>query len=145
EAALGSADGWTLELDPDDPDRQTLLFAYPGSSGYGLDYGGNYGGADEAGYIKPRVKLEFGARGETEPSGDRAIRPYVAEDFPDEFADPLTSVPTLAVERSYWEKVTILHALFHSGRLRDGLSRHYYDVLMLDDAGVTQEALDRPE
>lgn len=144
-AALGSDKGWTLELDPDDPDRQSLLFVYPKASGYGLDYGGNYGGADEGGYIKPRVKLEFGARGEAEPSEPRAIRPYLADDFPDEFADPLTDVPTLAVERTYWEKVTILHVLFHNGKLRDGLSRHYYDVLMLDDAGVTARALDRLE
>lgn len=144
-AALGSDKGWSLELDPDDPDRQSLLFVYPRTSGYGLDYGRNYGGADEGGYIKPRVKLEFGARGEAEPSETKAIRPYVADDFPDEFADPLTDVPTLAVERTYWEKVTILHALFHNGKLRDGLSRHYYDVLMLDNAGVTARALDRSE
>lgn len=144
-AALGSDKGWTLALDPDDPDRQTLLFVYPKASGYGLDYGRDYGGAEEDGYIKPRVKLEFGARGEAEPFEQKTVRPYVADDFPDEFADPLTEVPTLAVERTYWEKVTILHALFHNGKLRDGLSRHYYDVLMLDDAGITARALDRPD
>jgi hypothetical protein len=143
EAALGSADGWKLEIDPDDADRQTLLFLYPRTSGFGLNYGNDYGGADGGGYIKPRVKLEFGARGETEPSEPRPIRPYLADDFPDEFKEPVTEVATLAVERTYWEKVTILHALNHNGKLREGMSRHYHDVLMLDQAGVTQQALAR--
>ena len=145
EAALGTADGWSLALDPDDKDQQTLLFVYPRTSGYGLAYGENYGGADESGYIKPRIKLEFGARGDTEPFEFRAISPYLAEDFPEELPDASTEVPTLAVARTFWEKVTILHAIHHNGKLREGMSRHYYDVLMLDQAGVTAEALARIE
>lgn len=145
EAALGTSEGWNLSLDPDDKDQQTVLFVYPRSSGYGFAYGQNYGGGDESGYIKPRIKLEFGARGDTEPFAMRPIIPYLAEDFPDELPDPATDVPTLAVERTFWEKVTILHALHHNAKLRDGLSRHYYDVLMLDGAAVTAEALARPE
>lgn len=144
-AALGTSEGWHLSLDPDDKDQQTVLFVYPRTSGYGLAYGQNYGGGDEGGYIKPRIKLEFGARGDTEPFAMRPIIPYLAEDFPDELPDPATDVPTLAVERTFWEKVTILHALHHNAKLRDGLSRHYYDVLMLDGAAVTAAALARPE
>lgn len=145
EAALGTGEGWSLALDPDDKDQQTLLFVYPRTSGYGLAYGENYGGADESGYIKPRIKLEFGARGDTEPFELRPILPYLAEDFPEELPDAVTEVPTLAVARTFWEKVTILHAIHHNGKLRDGMSRHYYDVLMLDQAGVTAEALARIE
>lgn len=143
--ALGSAKGWTLVPDPEDKDRQTLLFNYPRTSGYGLNYGNDYGGADEGGYIKPRIKLEFGARGEAEPFEQRPIHPYIADDFPDDLPDAVTDVPTLAIERTYWEKVTILHALSHNGKLREGMSRHYYDVLMLDRAGITAEALKRPD
>lgn len=143
EAALGSKEGWSLDPDPDDPDRQTLLFAYPKTSGYGLAYGENYGGDGGAGYIKPRVKLEFGARGEAEPFEPRSILPYLAEDFPEQLPNSATEVPTLAAERTYWEKVTILHALHHNGKLREGMSRHYHDVLMLDQAGVTDAALAR--
>jgi predicted nucleotidyltransferase component of viral defense system len=145
EAALGTAEGWSLALDPEDKDQQTLLFIYPRTSGYGFAYGENYGGADGSGYIKPRVKLEFGARGDTEPFALRPIMPYLADDFPEDLPDPVTEVPTLAVERTFWEKITILHAIHHNGKLRDGMSRHYYDVLMLDQAGVTKEALARPE
>lgn len=145
EAALGTKEGWKLILDPDDKDGQTLLFAYPRTTGYGLNYGQDYGGADDSGYVKPRIKLEFGARGDTEPSSLQAIAPYLADDFPEALPDPITEFETLAVERTFWEKVTILHALHHNGKLRPGLSRHYYDVLMLDIAGVTDAALADPE
>lgn len=66
EAAPGTADGWSLALDPDDQDQQTLLFHYPRTVGSAA--AGNGVEADEGGYIKPRIKLEFGARGEGDPS-----------------------------------------------------------------------------
>lgn len=71
--------------------------------------------------------------------------PYLAEEFPDELSDAETLVPTLSVVRTYWEKATLLHALHHKGVLREGLSRHYYDLVMLDRAGVTAKALAQPE
>lgn len=128
--ALGTTSGWTIEIDTEDRDEQTILFHYPGA-----------GTADGKAYIKPRIKLEFGARGDPEPFESRAIAPYVVEEFSDEFSDTETPVETLRVERTYWEKATILHALHHNGKFRAGLSRHYYDLLMLDRAGVTKEAL----
>ena len=126
EEALGSREGWSIEADPDDRDRQTVLFNYPASSGYGLDYGANYGG--RTGYVQPRIKLEFGARGDPEPVEQRDILPYVAEDFPGEVPDASTTVPTLALERTYWEKATILHALrshaaAHADRRRGEVER----------------------
>lgn len=139
EDALGTREGWSIEADPDDKDRQTVLFNYPASSGYGLGYGNTYGG--RPGYVQPRIKLEFGAKGDPEPFELRDILPYVAEDFPGEVPDAVTAVPTLALERTYWEKATILHALHHSGKLRSGLSRHFYDVFMLDASGITERAL----
>lgn len=145
EAELGTTEGWSMELDPDDKDLQTLLFNYPRTSGYGNNYGGAYGGEEGTGYIKPRIKLEFGARGDPDPFEKRDIRPYVSEEFPDALPNALTSVETLSVGRTFWEKATILHALHHNGKLRDGLSRHYYDLLMLDRAGVTAAAMAEPD
>jgi len=145
EAALGTAEGWSVELDPDDKDEQTLLFNYPRTSGWGNNWGSAWDGDPGTGYIKPRIKLEYGARGEPEPFEARAILPYLAEEFPDELPDSQTLVPTLSVLRTYWEKATLLHALHHKGVLRDGLSRHYYDLVMLDRAGVTADALSHAE
>lgn len=145
EMALGTADGWEIVADPEDNDAQTLLFNYPKTSGYGLNYGNDYGGRSGTDYIKPRIKLEFGARGDTEPFELKTITPYLAAEFPDELPDAGTEIPTLAVTRTFWEKVTILHALYHNGKLRDGMSRHYYDTLMLARAGIAGEALRKPE
>ncbi len=145
EAELGKG-GWSIELDPGDKDSQTLLFNYPRTGDYaGVDhFSSDYVVDDEAGYIKPRIKLEFGARGDPDPFEDREIQPYLAEQFPDVLPDASTSVETLSVKRTFWEKATILHALHHGGKMRDGLSRHYYDMLMLDRAGITASALGEP-
>lgn len=135
ELTLGSREGWSIEPDPDDKNQQTLLFNYPRT----------LGNEDGVGYIKPRIKLEYGARGEPEPFEQRSIVPYLAEEFPDELPDAETSVETLSVTRTFWEKATILHALHHNGKLREGMSRHYYDLLMLDRAGITDEAITRAD
>ncbi|HLY91354.1 MAG TPA: nucleotidyl transferase AbiEii/AbiGii toxin family protein [Acetobacteraceae bacterium] len=145
EDALGTGEGWSLELDPDDKAAQTLLFHYPRISGYGFSYGADYGGGAGGGYIKPRIKLEYGARGDPEPHEERSITPYLAEDFPGELPGAVTAVETLSIARTFWEKATILHALHHSGKIRDGLSRHYYDLVMLERAGVGTGALEVPE
>lgn len=148
--ALGTKDGWELIADPDDLEGQTLLFNYPRLANYGAGYGrGGFGegqyGEGEIGYIKPRIKLEFGARGDTDPSESRTLTPYLAHEFPDLLPNPEISFQTLAVERTFWEKVTILHALFHNHRVRDGMSRHYYDTYMLMQRGVVTDAIGRPD
>ena len=150
ETALGTAEGWDIVSDPDDPDSQTLLFNYPRLANYGQGYGrGGWGvgrfGEGEIGYIKPRIKLEFGARGDTDPSELKDITPYLAETFPEELPDSISPIPTLAVVRTFWEKATILHALHHNGKLREGMSRHYYDTLMLAQKGIADEALQQPD
>jgi hypothetical protein len=136
ETALGTADRWSVTLDPEDKDGQTLLFNYPKTT--------SYGGASENTYIKPRIKLEFGARGDTEPFETKTISPYLAEEFPDELPDAAIDLPTLAVIRTFWEKATILHALHHNEKLREGMSRHYYDTLMLASGGIAGKALADP-
>jgi hypothetical protein len=34
-------------------------------------------------------------------------------------------------ERTFWEKATLLHAAFHSGKMQPRYSRHYYDLARL--------------
>lgn len=143
--ALGSHDGWRLALDPRDKDDQTILFDYPvllefegASDPEFFDHHAFDTGA--YGYILPSIKLEFGARGEAAPSSIKIIRPYLADSFPDQFQDSEISFSTLTVERTFWEKVTILHALHHGVKLRSGMSRHYYDIFMLNEKGVADKA-----
>lgn len=72
ETALGTADGWSLTFDPEDADIQTLLFKYPAAIQSGItatedgsdiatEDGHHIVPEDYNSYIKPRIKLEFGA------------------------------------------------------------------------------------
>lgn len=128
---LRSGAEWRVIMDEDDPDKQTVLFYYPG-----VDFG-----KSQPGYIQSRIKLEFGARGDTEPSSIQTITSFVAVDFPELFTVKDCTIPTLSAERSFWEKATILHAIHHGAKIRDHMSRHYYDVYMMDQKGITKKAL----
>ncbi len=155
-AALGTEDGWKLDLDDNEP--MTVLFEYPRLATYDRFEGGAMFNASPLGtfafnqaprvvpgYVRPVIKLEFGARGDTVPSEIRTVRSYVAEQFPDLFTVPDVQVSTLAVERTFWEKATILHALYHNRKIRGRLSRHYADLHMAVLAGVADVALGQPE
>jgi len=120
--------------DPDDPDQQTLLVRYPSVST----------GADE--YVKPTVKIEAGAKSALDPHRSVSIQPYVAGDMP---AAKLVvpDVVTIDAERTFWDKVVILHGLrrWHDNRgtLRQQghrVSRHYYDIYKLARSPVGQQA-----
>ena len=132
---LGADEGeWSLTVDVDE--AQTLNFRYPPSL-TGAAY-------TDYGYLRPTVRLEFGARGEQWPSGLHTVTPYAAEIFPEQFRTPSATVRALEAERTFWEKATILHAWAHRGALPSGgerASRHYYDIAMLARSSVRTRAL----
>lgn len=130
--ALGE-EGWSLEVDPDMPDGQCLLFHYPSVFPEGT-----------AGYVRPVVKIELGARSDDWPHEIKSIQPYVIDFFP--ALDPEASFPVrvLAAERTFWEKACLLHEeTFRPAekprKLR--MARHYYDLWCLLEAGVGERAL----
>lgn len=52
------------------------------------------------------------------------------------------TVPTLIAKRTYWEKATLLHAEHYRNitkPLSPRMFRHYYDIVMLDQNGLTAE------
>ncbi|MEM9592533.1 MAG: nucleotidyl transferase AbiEii/AbiGii toxin family protein [Pseudomonadota bacterium] len=121
-----------FSLQIDEGDRQTLLFAYPTLGG------------DEPGYVKPIVRFEFGARGAKLPTEQRTLSTYVQQAFPDLPGLALVDVRTLGIERTFWEKATILHMLFHqdAGKpLADRMSRHYYDMAQMTQHDAKARAL----
>jgi hypothetical protein len=123
-----------LALDPDDADAQTILFTYPAAAARGD-------------YIRPVVKIELGARSDTEPSAEPRIMPYVAEALPDVSGDCAFPVRAVAPERTFWEKVALLHEEGHRTGVatpKARLARHYYDVWALIQAGVADRALADP-
>jgi hypothetical protein len=128
---LPSTEPWTLEVDADDPDDQTLLFHYPPAVG-------------AAAYIRPVVKIELGARSDIEPSATPEIAPYLAEVLPDEVADSRFLVHAIAPERTFLEKVALLHEETYregSAAPKARLARHYYDLWCLITRGVAERAV----
>jgi hypothetical protein len=131
-AALGKS-GWKLEVDPDMADGQCLLFHYPSAFPPGT-----------AGYVRPVVKIELGARSDDWPHEQKHIQPYVAGLFPALVPDAGFSARVIAAERTFWEKACLLHEeTFRPAdkprKLR--MARHYYDLWCLLCAGVGARAL----
>lgn len=125
---------WSLEIDAGD--AQTVNFHYP-TALPAAEYEG-------MAYITPRVKLELRARGDPWPTEEKVIRPYAADDYPDFFAEPDTSVTVLSARRTFWEKATALHAEAHRSAespTPQYFSRHYYDLSMLLDTDKGRAAV----
>ena len=93
-------------------------------------------------YIKAVVKVEFSCRSPREPREMRAIKPFAAELSPlIEF--PETVVPTVVPERTFLEKVFLLHEEFQKDYPRHKrMSRHLYDIYRLAKFGVADRAID---
>ncbi|MBI1349414.1 nucleotidyl transferase AbiEii/AbiGii toxin family protein [bacterium] len=96
--------------------------------------------------IQPEVRLEIGPIAAWLPQSVRDIRPYAAEQFPQAFKQAATPVPTVAAERTFWEKATILHQEAHrepEKPMPSRYSRHYYDLYRMSLAPVADAALQR--
>lgn len=116
-----------------DKDLQTLLVQYPSATP-----------AD--GYVDKLVRIESGAKSALDPNSQRTVQPYLSEDVP-QFDLIVPNVTIVDAERTFWDKVVILHGLrrwFDSkGSLRqDGhrVSRHYYDMDQLLGSDVGSRA-----
>lgn len=111
-----------IALDADDPDGQSLLFWYPTvTTGHGD-------------YIRPAVKIESGVKSALDPHAELNIAPYISDDVP-RLGLAAPDVTTVVAERTFWDKIVILHGVTkwfeRHGVLRgqgQRVSRHYYDV-----------------
>jgi hypothetical protein len=126
-----------LRVTPHEGDSQTLLVLYPTATP-----------AD--GYIDKAVKIESGAKSALDPNAVHSIRPYVHNDAPD-LDLTVPNITIVDAERTFWDKVVILHGLRRwfdiRGELRGGghrVSRHYYDIHMLLASNIGQKALANP-
>jgi hypothetical protein len=94
--------------------------------------------------IIPHIVLEIGPLASWTPHDRYTISPYAAEQFPAAFKTPTCSVKAVTVERTFWEKATILHQ--EANRPSDKpmpprYSRHYYDVYRLIKLGFHEAAI----
>lgn len=91
------------------------------------------------------MKLEFGSLTDQQPAGWHPVQPWVAEVLPSAFPDWKCEVVALEVERTFWEKATILHTEFHRPADKpnpDRFSRHYADTAALAKHPSATKAVD---
>lgn len=124
--------GSDADIHIDDKDPHTVIFAYPKAF---FSEG-----------ILPSIRLEFGALSAFSPSQRAEIIPYVAEHYPNLFAEKSTDVLVIAPERTFWDKATILHQEAHrpmEKKMPSRFSRHYYDLCCLANSAIKAKALSR--
>lgn len=92
-------------------------------------------------FVKAEVTVEFGARSTGEPREEHTIDCDAARYLP-QVAFPSTPALVMLAERTFWEKATAVHVFCHQQRSRgERLSRHWHDLVRLDDAGFAEKAL----
>lgn len=141
EAAVGDilgqrAQPWFEYLTDPGTHSPVLYFHYPSTQPTGFDY------------LKRSVKLEFGSLTDQQPVGRHAVLPWVAESLPAAFPDWNCEVVALEVERSFWEKATILHTEYHRPADKPTpvrFSRHYADTAALAKHPAARKAVDQHE
>ena len=129
-------EGCHVSPDEDDNNRQTLFLGYP-----------TLYPSDDVAYVFPRVRIEAGVRSALDPSLTCTVTPYIADELPD-WSFNVDNIRVISPERTYWEKLLILHGV-HCGyrdgeRLptdKDRVSRHYYDVAMITATETGRSAL----
>lgn len=125
----------SVAVDPDDQDGQSLLFWYPSVTTARDDY------------VRPAVKIESGAKSALDPNQSVTIRPYVSDELP-QLSLNVGNVTTVVAERTFWDKIIILHGIRKWYEIRGVLrhqgqrvSRHYYDVHRMLQADLGKKAV----
>ena len=122
--------GNICSVDVDDNDKNILNVKYPR-------------GLDDS-YLLPFIKLEIGPLASWIPNDNYQIKPYI--DCIDELNFDDIIVPTIVAERTFWEKVTILHREhFRSEKHKhpERYSRHYYDLFKMGNSSILNHSLQR--
>jgi len=134
--ALGRRGGdrpWLEQVADDANHSPVLNFHYPCEHGEGLPY------------IRRVVKLEFGSLTDQQPTGVHRVRPWVADSLTAEMREMGCEVVALEIERTFWEKATILHSEHHrdpGSAMPVRYSRHYSDLASLFHTGLAGKALE---
>ena len=129
KAELSQELGIDANIYIDEKDKQTVIFAYPHlfTNSATLQV----------------IRLEIGALAAWTPAKIAQVESYAATYYPRIFEQKDTSILTVAPERTFWEKATILH---HEANRPEHLempqrySRHYYDLYRMAQTSVKDTA-----
>ena len=98
------------------------------------------------GYILPRVQIEIGCRSLREPLSNISFSSLIDEHYPHTaFAQKHITIPVVNPERTFLEKIFLLHEEFMrpGEKIRgDRLSRHLYDIFQLSKTDFANKALE---
>lgn len=97
-------------------------------------------------YILADVKLEIGPAALWNPNEQYPVDSFVNQALP-ELALSSVNVPTVKAERTFWEKITILHQEHHRPEgsvVPARYSRHYYDVYQIAHTDIKEQATHQP-
>ncbi|WNY27934.1 hypothetical protein MmiEs2_01130 [Methanimicrococcus stummii] len=96
--------------------------------------------------ILPAIRLEINALAVRTPSENIKISPYAADFFPNLFSEKTTEIQTVTCERTFWEKITILHREAHrlkEKQFPERYSRHYYDVYCIANSAFKKKMMNQ--
>lgn len=100
-------------------------------------------------YLQPRVLIEVGSRSLMEPYSLKSFSSLIGEQFKGRsFADGNITIPTVNPERTFLEKIFLLHETFQGPQDKikiDRRSRHLYDLEKLMDTDFAINALNDKE
>lgn len=100
-------------------------------------------------YLKPAVLVEVSSRSLKEPFTQRSFGTIISEVFADRpFADKSITIPVVNPERTFLEKIFLLHEEFQKpqDKIRvERLSRHLYDIEKLSQTEYAKIALQDTE
>ena len=102
-------DKWSIEISEED--ASTIVFNFPSVSGNIFPLTVPFMPSNNYSYIKPSIKLEFGALGDDWPTEEKSVQPYAKEILSDFFGS--TKVKVLDVKRNFLEKLLILHSIHY--------------------------------
>lgn len=135
------AAGLTVKVQPgeikaDDQDPLIIEIYYPSVT-------------DPIAYLQPRVLVEVGSRSLIEPFNDRSFTSFVGEHFEGRsFADKNIIIPSVNPERTFLEKIFLLHETFQAEVIKAKIerkSRHFYDLEKLMDTEFATNALNNKQ
>jgi hypothetical protein len=97
-------------------------------------------------YLKPRVLIDIGSRSLIEPFNERSFTSMIGEKYKGKaFADNNIIIPSVNPQRTFLEKIFLLHEEFQLPIEKikvERKSRHLYDVEKLMDTEYAMAALD---
>jgi len=100
-------------------------------------------------YLKPGILVEIGSRSLKEPFTQRTFGTFVSKIYTDNpFIDKPITIPIVNPERTFLEKIFLLHEEFQKpfDKIRvERLSRHLYDIEKLSQTEYVEIALQNTE